>query len=565
MKRKTQKVYKSLPPHTNEAHPIANAGQASKPFIIAVITIVAVVALTLLLLFSDRLVGKAFYTGGANTAGATLPAPAVEGQPFTVAVKANVGNQPAAAISFELTFPSEFICPQILDLLNWQVISISCDIAQKTVKYVAITNSPVSGEITIANLVFPGTSVGSYEFNFVRGFEVKKPTKEPIALDVQSPFTVEVNLALVCGDGIVDETTEQCDDGNVVNGDGCSSTCQTELQVQCIDSDGGLNPSAKGIVTGGFPSQQFDDACEGDGYVQEWYCLNNLPDDQSLTCPSGSTCQGGACRVVCGNGVVNSNEQCDDGNQVSGDGCTSCVADYCGDGDINLDTTLQSMDECDDGNNVNSDGCSAQCLQETGWSCDSEPSICSLVPCGDGILDETSEQCDDGNVVNGDGCSATCQTEQQQICSPNQWSCEGLNAKKQCKSDGSGYNTPVSCAVNEFCEAGVCSAQLIQPLIVQGTKITLTDADTEVPALVATKVTPTISFSTEITVYTVLYGQNNKVLSIKSEKIETGLAQGTHYMAIVNYPLANVKSKSVIVYDVEQAPTVFGQLQKSYE
>ena len=162
-------------------------------------------------------------------------------------------------------------------------------------------------------------------------------------------------------------------------------------------------------------------------------------------------------------------------------------------------------------------------------------------------------------------CSATCQTEQQQICSPNQWSCEGLNAKKQCKSDGSGYNTPVSCAVNEFCEAGVCSAQLIQPLIVQGTKITLTDADTEVPALVATKVTPTVSFSTEITVYTVLYGQNNKVLSIKSEKIETGLALGTTYLATVNYPMTNVKSKSVIVYDVEQNPTVFGQLQKSYE
>ena len=63
MRRKTQKVYKSLPPHTNEVHPVANAGQASKPFIIAVISIVAVVALTLLLLFSDRLVGKAFYTG----------------------------------------------------------------------------------------------------------------------------------------------------------------------------------------------------------------------------------------------------------------------------------------------------------------------------------------------------------------------------------------------------------------------------------------------------------------------------------------------------------------------
>ena len=32
MKRKTQKVYKSLPPHTNEAHPIANAGQYQQAF-----------------------------------------------------------------------------------------------------------------------------------------------------------------------------------------------------------------------------------------------------------------------------------------------------------------------------------------------------------------------------------------------------------------------------------------------------------------------------------------------------------------------------------------------------
>ena len=31
-----------------------------------------------------------------------------------------------------------------------------------------------------------------------------------------------------CGDGAVNQTSEQCDDGNKVSGDGCSSTCQTE-------------------------------------------------------------------------------------------------------------------------------------------------------------------------------------------------------------------------------------------------------------------------------------------------------------------------------------------------
>ena len=33
----------------------------------------------------------------------------------------------------------------------------------------------------------------------------------------------------VCGDGILDEATEQCDDDNTVDGDGCSSTCQIEV------------------------------------------------------------------------------------------------------------------------------------------------------------------------------------------------------------------------------------------------------------------------------------------------------------------------------------------------
>ena len=31
-----------------------------------------------------------------------------------------------------------------------------------------------------------------------------------------------------CGDGVAQGPTEQCDDGNVLSGDGCSSTCTLE-------------------------------------------------------------------------------------------------------------------------------------------------------------------------------------------------------------------------------------------------------------------------------------------------------------------------------------------------
>lgn len=35
-----------------------------------------------------------------------------------------------------------------------------------------------------------------------------------------------------CGNSIK-ETTELCDDGNIVNGDGCSSQCQIETNYLC--------------------------------------------------------------------------------------------------------------------------------------------------------------------------------------------------------------------------------------------------------------------------------------------------------------------------------------------
>jgi len=43
-----------------------------------------------------------------------------------------------------------------------------------------------------------------------------------------STCTIEVPLAMVCGNGIAQGPTETCDDGNLANWDGCSSTCQIE-------------------------------------------------------------------------------------------------------------------------------------------------------------------------------------------------------------------------------------------------------------------------------------------------------------------------------------------------
>ena len=127
--------------------------------------------------------------------------------------------------------------------------------------------------------------------------------------------------------------------------------------------------------------------------------------------------------VGCGDGIVQAGEQCDDGNVVNGDGCSStcqiqtgftCVGTpsvcytTCGDG------IKAGAETCDDGNTANGDGCSSTCSTESGYNCTGSPSVCAAV-CGDGIK-TASESCDDGNTVNGDGCSSGCGVEAGYSC-----------------------------------------------------------------------------------------------------------------------------------------------------
>ena len=127
-------------------------------------------------------------------------------------------------------------------------------------------------------------------------------------------------------------------------------------------------------------------------------------------------------QAVCGDGVIEGGEGCDDGDAVGSDGCSglcqieigwvcsgepSVCNETCGNGATDAGET------CDDGNTVNWDGCSAACQLEPGWDC----SGASCVPvCGDGLL-VGDEACDDGNAGSGDGCDATCEVEPFTACS----------------------------------------------------------------------------------------------------------------------------------------------------
>jgi fibro-slime domain-containing protein len=140
-----------------------------------------------------------------------------------------------------------------------------------------------------------------------------------------------------------------------------------------------------------------------------------------------------SCASVCGDGIVASDELCDDGPDGNDGGYGRCGPDcrsrgpYCGDG------SEDAQEECDDGLNVSQyGGCAPGCVggpvcgdgvvQSPFEQCDDEendggygecfPGCVFKDRCGDGKLQsDAGEQCDDENRVNGDGCNANCRPD----------------------------------------------------------------------------------------------------------------------------------------------------------
>ncbi|WP_407692925.1 DUF4215 domain-containing protein [Pyxidicoccus xibeiensis] len=90
---------------------------------------------------------------------------------------------------------------------------------------------------------------------------------------------------------------------------------------------------------------------------------------------------GRACSLasLCGNNVINPGEACDDGDTAAGaNGCSAtCDLSLCGNGAFN-NRQWPNFDQevCDDGNRFEGDGCSRQCEVESGFACAGTPSRC---------------------------------------------------------------------------------------------------------------------------------------------------------------------------------------------
>mgnify|MGYP001587250573 FL=1 len=240
----------------------------------------------------------------------------------------------------------------------------------------------------------------------------------------------------VCGNGYLEEG-EQCDDGNQIDGDGCSKLCGAESSQICSDSDGGAKYDIKGEATKG--NQREEDKCifdrtKNEYVLSEMYCEDN--EIQSVLTFFGNDveCKEGVCvNLIESLGCTDSdsenglqNEEFNIGGTVSSKGIN--YKDYCGEGKDIIEYY------CDENNNL------GYITQFCG-----DDSICKTTQqglafclkttkCGNGKV-ETLEKCDDGNTNSGDGCSVDCKTE-------TGYQCIGLPSKcfNNCTDTDGGVN-----------------------------------------------------------------------------------------------------------------------------
>src|SRR3569623_1605557 len=197
--------------------------------------------------------------------------------------------------------------------------------------------------------------------------------------------------------------------------------------------------------------------------------------------PDPDACDGAAsCVVGCGNGKLDPGlgEACDDGNDVSGDGCSaSCDTienDFicpmpgmpcvylvaCGDG------KRGGKEASDDGNRDEGDGCSSTCQLEAGWDC-AQPGQPCTAHCGDAVL-VAGEQCDPPSM--GPGCSTACQVDPGFVCSPPSSGATGSKCRATVCGDGKkegteacddgnavdGDGCSATCTFEPDCSTGMC-------------------------------------------------------------------------------------------------------------
>ncbi|CAD8128985.1 unnamed protein product [Paramecium sonneborni] len=266
----------------------------------------------------------------------------------------------------------------------------------------------------------------------------------------------------ICGDGLIVTDpygfySEQCEDANKVNNDGCNNQCKFQCQPSsicksCIDNrceecaQGYLLSNQKICISiCGDQIKVPDEQCE-DGLILPYKgCQNCKAKCQSscincdnkglgcLDCKTGYQTIDNQCYSICGDQIITEDEECDDGNLIFGDGCHQCSFSC----PISCSNCYKGVcHDCQEGyqffkyacfeiyDSYRDPRCNSECLNcskpsslfndNTSQGCQvckngflNIKNTCYPI-CGDKLI-VADEECDDGNLIFEDGCHACSQ------------------------------------------------------------------------------------------------------------------------------------------------------------
>ena len=195
----------------------------------------------------------------------------------------------------------------------------------------------------------------------------------------------------VCGDGYK-TVSEECEDQNTDNLDGCNSECFIEDGwTEATGTFNGkykstMNPICDDGITVDHPDEVCDDGPDNFGTGEG--CLDDCSgENNGWHCSGGTLTQASTCVEECNDTYITRSEECEDKNTDDLDGCDSTcqleegwthqVTDP-GDGtDLSVFTPIcgddrrVSAEVCDDGDTADNIGCTADCQgMLDGWVCD---------------------------------------------------------------------------------------------------------------------------------------------------------------------------------------------------